>query len=93
MTEVGLKFTGDVRTCMGADRMDFTFEGATLGELLEALFSRYDLRRLILDQDGHVRPYSRLLVNGRFSYLLGDLEAPIRDGDLIVFARPYVVAF
>jgi len=93
MTGVRLKFTGDVRTRMGTDRMDFAFEGTTLGELLEALFARHELRDLILDEAGSIRPWSRVVVNGRFSYLVGDMDAPVQDGDMIVLMRPYVVAF
>jgi molybdopterin synthase sulfur carrier subunit len=93
LTKVTLKFTGDVRTRMGVNRMEFSFEGSRLRDLLEALFAHHDLRDLILDEEGKVLPYARVAVNGRFSYLIGDLEAPIREGDLVVLTKPYVVAF
>jgi molybdopterin converting factor small subunit len=92
VTAVQLKFTGDVRTRMGVDRIDFDFQGATLGELLEAFFLSHNLRDLILDQAGNVRSYSRVVVNGRFSYLIGDMAAPITDGDMITLIHPYILA-
>ncbi|MCK4901579.1 MAG: MoaD/ThiS family protein [Anaerolineales bacterium] len=93
MISVRLKFTGLVRSRMGTDHMEYEFEGSTLGELLDALFNIHDLQDLLLDEDGTILPYSRVVINGRFSYLVGDMEAPIQDGDTIVFIRPYVVAF
>jgi len=93
VTQVKLKFTGDVRSRMKADRMDFAFEGNTLGELLEALFATHNLRDLILNETGNIKPWARVAVNGRFSYTVGDMSAPIQEGDLVALLHPYVVAF
>jgi molybdopterin converting factor small subunit len=92
MTQVKLKFTGDVRSRMKADRMDFAFEGSTLA-LLEALFAVHNLRDLIFDETGNIKPWARVAVNGRFSYTIGDMSAPIQEGDLVALLHPYVVAF
>ncbi len=88
-----LKFTGLVRTRMGFDRMTFSFEGNKLGDLLDALFGQHNLRDLMLGEDGNILPYSRVVVNGRFSYVVGNFDAPVENGDMIVFIRPYAVAF
>ena len=93
MLNVNLKFTGLVRKRMGVNQMEYAFDGSSLAELLEAFFNRYDIQDLILDENGEILPYSRIVVNGRFSYLVGNMETPIQDGDLVVFIRPYVVAF
>ena len=93
MTEVNLKFTADMRARVGVDSMVFSFEGSKLGDLLEALCARYEIRDLLIDDSGNVLPYSRIVVNGRFSYLLEDMETSLEDGDLIVLIRPYAVAF
>lgn len=93
-TRVTLKFTGDVRQRMGSqDRIEFAFAGNTLGALLAEVFAQYDLRDLILNEQGEVRPWARVAVNGRFSYLVGNMEAPIREGDLVALIYPYSVAF
>jgi molybdopterin synthase sulfur carrier subunit len=93
LTRVILKFTGHVRGRMGRDRMEFAFAGSSLGALLNDLFAHYDLQDLILNEQGQVRPWARVAVNGRFSYLIGDMEAPIHDGDLVVLIYQYAVAF
>ena len=43
---------------MGVDRKEYIFEGNKLGELLEAVFAEYDLRDLILDEEGSIRPWA-----------------------------------
>jgi molybdopterin synthase sulfur carrier subunit len=93
LTRVTLKFTGKVWERMGRGRMEFAFAGHTLGALLNELFAHHDLQDLILNDEGEVRPWTRVVVNGRFSYLIGDMDAPIRDGDLVVLIHQYAVAF
>jgi molybdopterin converting factor small subunit len=88
MTRVKLQFTGDVWARMGGGHMDFEFEGATLGALLEALFVRHNLRDLLLDENGKVRFRSRIAVNGRFSDTLQHMDTLVGDGDTIVLMRP-----
>ncbi len=74
-----LKFTGDVWLRMNTLRMDFQFEGETLGDLLDALFARYDLRDLMLDDARNIIPYSRIIVDGQFAENIGNLAAPVED--------------
>ncbi len=94
MTKVTLKFTGNVHTRMDAYQMDFSFEGTRLRELLDALFAQHNnVRDLLLDESGNLKPYARVLVNGRFSELLQGLDTPVCDGDTIVLIHPYAVAF
>ncbi len=92
MTQVTLKFTGEVWARMHNYRMDFRFEGASLADLLTALFAQYDLRDLVVDGDGQFIPRSGVLVNGRSAKFLGTLAAPIRDGDEVIIMRPSVAA-
>jgi len=54
---------------------------------------QYDLQDLILDYYRTVIPWSSVAVNGRFPYLVGDMETPIKYGDLIALIRHYAVAF
>jgi molybdopterin converting factor small subunit len=48
VTTVEARFTGHVRTKLGMARMEFTFEGETLREFLEAFFAEYDVRELVM---------------------------------------------
>ncbi len=93
MANVTLKFTGNVHTRMGAYQMDFSFEGNKLRELLDAVTVQHSLRDLLLDASGNIKPYARVLVNGRFAELLEGLDTPVRDGDTVVLIHPYAVAF
>jgi hypothetical protein len=54
-----------------------------MGQLLESLFEDFELSHLILDENGDVRTYSRVAANGRFSYLLGDMDTPDKNGVII----------
>ncbi len=93
LTRVTLKFTSHGRKRIGRDRIEFAFTGHTLGTLLNEFFAHHDMRDFYLDEQGGLRPWARIVVNGRFSYLIGDMEAPIKDGDLIVLIHQYATAF
>lgn len=92
MTQVTLKFTGEVWSRMKTYRMNFVFDGTCLADLLKALFKQYNLRDLMLDENDRIIPWSRVIVNGRFSeFLEGGLKTPVESGDEIVLIRPYLV--
>jgi molybdopterin synthase sulfur carrier subunit len=92
-TIVTLKFTTRARERMSRDRMEFAFGGHTLRALLNGLCAQYNLRDLVFDQKGEVQPGLQVVVNGRFSYLTGDLDTQIQDGDLVVLIHRSTVAF
>lgn len=93
MGQVTVKVTGNVWGRLGVPKIEFPFEGENLGQLLEAFFAVYPARDLILDEQGKVLAWSRVVVNGRFSYLVGDMDAPVKPGDTVVLMRPYATAF
>ncbi len=93
MTNVTLKFTGNVHARIGAFRMDFSFEGTKLRDLVNDVVARYDVRDLLLDESGDIKPYARVLVNGRFTEVLEGMDTPVHSGDTIVLIHPYAVAF
>ncbi|KTG26698.1 MoaD/ThiS family protein [Haloferax profundi] len=47
-TTIEARFTGHVRTALGTHRLEYTFEGDTLREFLEAFFDEYDVRDLVM---------------------------------------------
>ena len=94
MTHITLKFTGEFWERVGFGHADFEFEGSTVREFLPALTQAYNVSDLLLTPDGvSIRPTSRLVVNGRFHYLVGGLDAPIHDGDMVALIRPWAPAF
>jgi molybdopterin converting factor small subunit len=48
VTTVEVKATGNVRRALGKHRFEFTFEGDTLGEFLDAFFAEYGCRELLI---------------------------------------------
>lgn len=47
-TTVEVRCTGNVRARVGTGRLEFTFEGSTLREFLEAFFEAYDVEELLI---------------------------------------------
>jgi molybdopterin converting factor small subunit len=92
MTEVTLKFTGEMWARAQIYRTEFAFEGTTLDDLLRAVFSRYNLRDLVLDADNRFVFRSGILVNGRSAKYLGGLAAPVQNGDEVIMMRPSIGA-
>lgn len=94
MTKITLKFIGEFWGRVGFGRSDFAFDGHTVREFLPALTQAYNVADLLLNPDGaSTRHGSRLVINGRFYELIGGLEAPIHDGDVVTLMRPWAPAF
>ncbi|MFC7131616.1 MULTISPECIES: MoaD/ThiS family protein [Salinibaculum] len=47
-TTVEVRCTGHVRTAIGEHRIEYTFEGDTLREFLDAFFEEYDVRDMLI---------------------------------------------
>ena len=57
--------------------------GHTTGECLEDLESRFpDIKKMIRDKQGQLRPYCEILVNSK-SIHPNELTTPVKDGDQI----------
>lgn len=79
-------FFGKFREITGVSRMSAVVkDGARLADLVDYLTGQYgdEIRKNIEDIPG-----LRILVNGREYYLLGRLEAPLAEGNTIVFLPP-----
>ncbi len=92
MTRVTLKFTGEMWARTQIYAMDFAFEGGTLKDLLDALFAQHNLRDVVLDEHDRFIFRSGVLINGRSAKWLGELRAPIHDGDEVIVMRPSIGA-
>ncbi len=82
-TEITLRLTGDFRKRVGVPQIHFAFPGRTLRQLIPALIKEFDLGDLLME-GGQPQPYVQVVINGRFSYLIGGLEAPIPDGSTVM---------
>lgn len=47
-TTVEIRATGHVRSAVGQGQLEYTFEGETLRDLLEAFFAEYDVKDMLI---------------------------------------------
>ncbi|MDQ6805070.1 MAG: MoaD family protein [Actinomycetota bacterium] len=58
-----------------------TVEGETVGEVLDALYSRYGELRSRIAEDGGLRRFVNVYVGGDDIRFLDGLDTPVADGD------------
>ena len=58
-----------------------TVDGATVGDVLDALYERYDELRSRIAQDGGLRRFVNVYVGGEDIRFLDGLDTPVQDGD------------
>ncbi|MGO9754743.1 MAG: ubiquitin-like small modifier protein 1 [Solirubrobacteraceae bacterium] len=56
-------------------------EGATVGDVLESLFVRYEDLRSRISEDGGLRRFVNVYVRGEDIRFLDGLQTPVSDGD------------
>lgn len=60
----------------------------SLINFLSKNYSHKRLREEVLDENGTLRKFVKILVNGRDSYFLNGLSTPLHDGDIIAMFPP-----
>ena len=83
LTRIMLKFTNLFRNRLGISLTEFTFKGSTLRQFIPALQEQFEIEDLLI-KDGELRSNVRVVIDGRYSYLLGGLDAHIPDGAMVV---------
>jgi len=76
------------RTCKFG--VQFVSVAGKLGDLLEEVVEAYDLGDILLTETGRVRPYVRILVNGRSFQFVGGMDAELHDGDTLALIYPWL---
>jgi molybdopterin synthase sulfur carrier subunit len=77
---VKVKIPTQLRPTTGGEAVA-TVDGATVGEVLDALYERFDeLRSRIADDDG-LRRFVNVYVGGEDIRFLSGLDTPVNDGD------------
>jgi MoaD family protein len=56
-------------------------DGATVGEVLDALYERFGELRSRISEDGGLRRFVNVYVDGEDIRFLDGLETPVKDGD------------
>ncbi len=87
ITRITLKFTSHFRKRVGHPLIEYAFEGNSLRQLIPALLEQYEIDDLMM-KDGERRSNVRVVIDGRYSYLVGGPDAHIPDGAIValVFA-------
>jgi molybdopterin converting factor small subunit len=58
--------------------------------VLEEIAQFYKVADIMLTKEGGVKPYARVLVNGRSFQFIGGLEARLHEGDAIALIYPWL---
>lgn len=89
---VSLKFTSHFQAKVGMSNTKFTFKGNTLREFIHAILRQFDIADMLMKGD-ELKPNVRIVINGRFSYLVGGWDAQIPDGATVVLLQSYGVSY
>ncbi len=91
MVRVSVKFMSVVRLRAGTGEAEFSSSSNRLGDVVQEIVEKYHIADLIFTSGEKVRPWARILVNGRSQEFVGGLDSRLSDGDRIalVFSFPY----
>jgi molybdopterin converting factor small subunit len=87
---VVVKFMGIPRQRTGIGRAKFSSSKGTLKDVLEEVVQFYKITDIMLTDRGEVKPYARVLVNGRSFQFIGGIEAQLHEGDTIALIYPWL---
>jgi molybdopterin converting factor small subunit len=77
----------------GAGVVEFTSHESKLRDVLKAIVASYRIADIMLTEKREVRPWARVLVNGRSHELIGGLDVELHDGDRVALIYPYTENF
>jgi MoaD family protein len=77
---VTVKIPAQLRTLTGTEA-ETEVEGGSVGEVLDALYERYDGLRDRITEDGELRRFVNVYVGGEDIRFGSGLETPVSDGD------------
>ena len=75
---------------LGFHQREVLLAGRTVRDLLRQLEGELGdrFRNAVLDEEGRLRPYIKVLVNGRGIHVSGGLDTPLSDGDVVAIFPP-----
>jgi len=88
-----VKFMSIARQRAGLGSVEFTSEANKLKDVLKMIIVSYKLADIILTENDEVKPWARVLVNGRSQEFIGGLNLELRDGDTVALIYPYTENF
>jgi len=93
MARIIVKFMSIARQRAGTSRIEIITSVTKLRVVLGNIVEKYGIRDIILTETGEVKPWARVLVNGRSQEFVGGLDSTIRDGDTIALIYPFADNF
>jgi molybdopterin converting factor small subunit len=90
MVHVIVKFMGIPRQRTGIGRSEFNSSESKLRGVLREIGKFYNVNDIILTENGDVKPYARVLVNGRSFQFVGGMDAELHEGDAIALVYPWL---
>lgn len=78
---ITVKIPAQLRAVTGGEAEAIVEEAATVGEVLDGLYERYDGLRERIAVDGDLRRFVNVYVEGEDIRFLEGLDTPVDDGD------------
>jgi molybdopterin synthase sulfur carrier subunit len=89
---IKVRVFASLRYILGKKELDLQSpEGTTVMALIDLLSEKYSngkLRREVFDENGNVRKYVKILVNGRDIDFIDGLSTRMKDGDVVAMFPP-----
>jgi len=90
MVRLTVKFMSIPRQRTGTGRVEFVSSQNRLKDVLKEIVDSYRIADIIFTETGEVRPYARILINGRSYQFVGGLNAELKDGDAVALIYPWL---
>jgi molybdopterin converting factor small subunit len=90
---ITVKFMSIARQRAGVSAAEFTSHESKLRLMLKEIAEAYRITNIILTEGGEVRPWARVLVNGRSHVFVGGLDTELHNGDCVALVYPYAENF
>lgn len=75
----------------GIDKIEFSSSKKVLKEVIKEIVEKYGVKDLVFLENCRVRPWARVLLNGRSQEFSGGMDVLLKDGDVIalIYSFPY----
>jgi molybdopterin converting factor small subunit len=93
MVTITVRFMSIARQRAGVGTVEYTSRESKLRFVLKEIAGAYRITDIIFNQSGEVRPWARVLVNGRSHEFVNGLDTELRKGDSIALIYPYADNF
>ena len=93
MVRITVKFMSIARQRTGTGRIEIIEPVPKLRVVLGHIVDKYGIRDIILTDAGEIKPWARVLVNGRSQEFVGGLDLELHDGDILALVYPYADNF